>query len=101
MAERTPHTVHLTDEPLVDWTKEPVFDFISEVEALEMIAAIGDELRDAREHARHCMRYMAAAVQAARQVTEDGKKINPQAIINHSGLARQTVYNLIGKDEPQ
>lgn len=98
MGERTPHTVTLHDDPLVDWTKEPAFDFATEVEALQMIEALGEELRIAREQARHCMRYMAAAVQAARKPIEDGKPVSPQAIISHSGLARQTVYDLIGKE---
>lgn len=97
MSERTPHVVSINDDPLVDWTKEPVFNFATEVEALQMLEALGDELRAAREQERHCMRYMAAAVQAARQVTEDGQRVSKQAIIGSSGLARQTVYNLLGE----
>lgn|SRR4051812_10284030 len=81
----------------VDWTKEPVFEFVSEIDALETLALLGDDLKAAREQARQIMRYMSAAVIAARTVEEGGKKTTPQAIINHSGLARQTVYDMLGE----
>ena len=85
------------DDIDIDWTKEPTFIFGNEVDALETLAVLGDDLRAAREQVRQIMRYTSAAVIAARKVEEDGKKTSPQAIINHSGLARQTVYNLLGE----
>lgn len=81
----------------IDWTKEPVFEFGDEVAALETLTLLRGDLLAAREQARQTMRYMNAAVIAARKVEEDGKKTTPQAIINYSGLARQTVYNILGE----
>lgn len=97
MSGLTPHVVDINDDPLVDWTIDPRFEFGSEVDALEMLTALGEELRSAREHVRHCMRYVTAAVRAAGEVTEDGEKISKEAIINHAGVARQTVYNILGE----
>ncbi len=85
------------DDIDIDWTKEPVFNFDNEIDALETLSVLGDDLRAAREQVRQIMRYMDGAVRAARAVTEDGEKVRPQAIINHSGLARQTVYNMLGE----
>lgn len=82
----------------LDWTKDPVFEFATEVSALETVHALGQDLTAARDQVRQIMRYMTAAVQAARRVEEDGESVTPQAIINHSGLARQTVYNMLGED---
>jgi hypothetical protein len=81
----------------VDWTKEPEFDFETEVDALQALEMLGDELRSAREQARQVMRYMAAAVKGAGAMDE-GQRPTRQAIIGHSGLARQTVYDLLGKE---
>jgi citrate lyase alpha subunit len=98
MTDRTPHVVGINDEPLVHWLHDPVFKFETEVDALRMLEILGDELKVAREQVRHTTRYLAAAVQAARQVTEDdGKPVSKQAIIGASGLARQTVYNILGE----
>jgi hypothetical protein len=71
MTDRTPHVVGINDEPLVHWLHDPVFKFETEVDALRMLEILGDELKVAREQVRHTTRYLAAAVQAARQVTED------------------------------
>lgn len=79
-----------------DWTKEPVFEFETEVAALETVQTLGEDLQAARAQVRHLMRYMRAAVIAARHNGEGDTQ--PQAIINHSGLARQTVYNMLGEN---
>lgn len=79
-----------------DWTKEPVFQFETEVEALMTVQQLGEEIAATREQLKHLMRYMAAAARAARHNGEGDTQ--PQAIINHSGLARQTVYNMLGED---
>lgn len=84
-----------TGECQVDWNKEPVFEFATEVDALETLMLLGDALEMDREQVRQTMRYLTAAVRAARQGSADGDKATPQAIINHSGLARQTVYNML------
>lgn len=92
MTDRIPHIVSLNDEELVHWLHDPIFEFETEVDALQMLEVLGDELRAAREQVRHCTRYIATAVQAARRITEDGKPVSKQAIIGATGLARQTVY---------
>jgi hypothetical protein len=79
----------------VDWTKDPEFDFAWEVDALETLAWLSEDLKAAREQVRQIMRYMNAAVKGAHAMNE-AERPTPQAIINHSGLARQTVYNLLG-----
>lgn len=79
----------------LDWTKEPVFEFATEVDALQALQFLGDDLRAAREQVSQIMRYMNAAVRAARTTAEG--ETQPQAIINHSGLARQTVYDILGE----
>ncbi|MDH2424757.1 hypothetical protein [Sphaerisporangium sp. TRM90804] len=81
----------------VIWNKDPEFDFVNEVDALETLVDLGDQLRASREQTRQIMRYMRAAVIAARNATDDGERVSPQAIINHSGLARQTVYDILGE----
>lgn len=99
MTDRKPRVVDIDDDPLVDWVSEPIFDFSTEVEALNMLQALGEEIRAAREHERHCMRYMTAAVRAARNVTEgDGKLVSKAAIIGNSGLARQTVFEMLDSE---
>lgn len=82
----------------IDWTAEPSFAFATEVDALMTLQDLAEELASAREQERQVMRYMLAAVKAAGEVREDGddSPIKPQAIINHSGLARQTVYDALG-----
>lgn len=87
--------IDINDEPIVDWISEPVFEFKSEADALVMLQALGDELRTAREQERHCMRYLAAAIQQARSIENRPSK---QAIINETGLARQTVFGILGED---
>lgn len=81
----------------VDWTKEPEFDFRAEVDALETLECLSGQLRAAREQERQVMRYMNAAVRDTRAMTES-ERPTPQAIINHSGLARQTVYTMLADD---
>jgi hypothetical protein len=77
----------------IAWNREPVFVFETEVDALQTLEALGDQLKAAREQVRQIMRYMRAAVPAARHNGEGDT--NPQAIISHSGLARQTVYDML------
>lgn len=95
--DQTAFTGPIDIETDLDWTREPVFKFDAEIDALETVQMLGEDLRAAREQVRQIMRYMAAAVKAARQVEESGERTQPQAIINHSGLARQTVYNMLGE----
>lgn len=80
----------------LDWTKHPVFEFATEVDALQTLTHLGDDLRAAREQVQQIMRYMGAAVRAARHNGEGDT--SPQAIIGHSGLARQTVYTMLGEE---
>lgn len=77
----------------VNWLQQPVFEFDDEAQALMTLQALREDLEGAREQVRHTMRWMDAAVRAAKEVA------NPQSIIAESGLARQTVYNMLGKDE--
>lgn len=94
---RNPAELYDPGTDSINWTKKPKFEFATEVDALETLVLLGEDLRAAREQVRQVMRYMSAAVIAARNTTEGGERVAPQAIINHSGLARQTVYNLIGE----
>ncbi len=94
MEEKT-FTGPIDIETELDWTKEPVFEFATEIDALQTLTQLGDDLRSAREQVRQIMRYTGAAVRAARHTGEG--ETTPQAIINHSGLARQTVYTLLGE----
>lgn len=80
----------------VDWTLDPEFDFTCEVDALETVELLGEQLRLAREQVRQVMRYMTAAVKGAAAMDE-AERPTPQAIINHSRLARQTVYDILGE----
>lgn len=80
----------------VDWTKEPEFNFAYEADALEAMEMLAEQLRAAREQERQVMRYMAAAVKGTKAMGED-ERPTPQAIINHSRVARQTVYNMLGE----
>lgn len=89
--------LYLPNTEQIDWTKQPVFQFTTEVAALQTLEALGDDLRSAREQVRHLMRYIDAAVKSAHQGTNKDGSVSPQAIINHTGLARQTVYNMIGE----
>ncbi len=82
-----------SDGSMIDWTREASFNFDSEVDALETLAELGDELRSAREQVREVTRYLQAAVIAAREQADT----SPTAIINHAGLARQTVYTMLGQ----
>jgi hypothetical protein len=90
-----PRIVHIDDDTLVDWTINPIFDFKTEVDALQMLQALGDELESTRKHLEHCMRYMKVAVRAARAIEEGGKLTSITAIANESGLTRQTVYTIL------
>lgn len=77
----------------VDWTKEPTFEFGTEVAGLMALQDLGEQLEAARQQVRHVMRYMTAAVIAARNNGEG--ETSKQAIIGHSGLARQTVFTIL------
>ncbi|UUV34394.1 hypothetical protein NQK81_13365 [Amycolatopsis roodepoortensis] len=90
--------VRLGDDPLVDWVSDPVFEFDSEVEAMQMLDAIACELSEARAQAHHAMRFLKAAIRAAGEFEEDGHRISASAIIDFSGLARQTVYAALPAD---
>lgn len=79
----------------LDWYKEPVFEFATESDALEALTWLGEDLKTAREQVRQITRYMAAAVRAARHNGEG--ETTPQSIIGHSGLARQTVYDMLAE----
>lgn len=83
----------------VDWTKEPSFYFSTEVDALMTLQDLGDQLASARRQVREIMRYMNAAVVAARVPYKNGEQTSPTAIIGHSGLSRRTVYAILGGSE--
>jgi hypothetical protein len=91
--ERTAITITGPDFE-VDWTKEPVFDFAREVDALQTLTWLSEDLKAAREQERQVTRYMKAAVRGADAMGE-GERPTRQAIINHSGMARQTVYDTL------
>ena len=80
----------------ITWNHQPVFEFATEVDALQTVEVLGEQLRAAREHERQIMRWLEAAIPAAHHNGEG--KTQPQAIINHSGVAQQTVYNILGAD---
>ncbi|MFI6308495.1 hypothetical protein ACIBCH_41935 [Amycolatopsis thailandensis] len=94
MAKRV---VQLGDDPLIDWVSEPVFEFESEVDALTMLDRLAEELDNARKQAEHTMRFLKAAVRSAGELREDGGKISAKALIDHSRLARQTVYDILDR----
>lgn len=81
----------------IGWTIDPVFEFDTEVDALQVFQALNEELRTAREQERHILRYMEAAAKAAHGGTAQDGQVTPQAIINESGVARATVYKWIGE----
>lgn len=83
----------------IGWTVDPVFQFDTEIDALQTLKTLGEELRTAREQVRHVLRYMEAAAKAARAGTTQDGQVTPQAIIGHTGVARQTVYNWIGPSD--
>lgn len=78
----------------VDWTANPNYSFDTEVEGLEALIELGDHLRAARREVEETMRYLRAAVIATRENGEGTTQA--QAIINHSGLSRRTVYQILG-----
>jgi hypothetical protein len=80
----------------IRWNEDPAFRFDTEVDALMTLQDLGQHLKAAREQVRQVMRYMTAAVQAARTVEEDGDLVSKEAIIGHSGLSRRTVYAILG-----
>lgn len=78
-------------ESMVDWTKPAEFQFANEVDGLTTLQELGEELRQAREQVAHITRYLHVAVQSlSRQ-----HHTQPQAMIRESGLARQTVYDML------
>lgn len=91
-----PHTGEPSDI-YIGWTIDPVFEFSTEVDALQVFQALGEELRATREQERHILRYMEAAAKAAHGGTAQDGEVAPQAIINESGVARATVYKWIGE----
>jgi hypothetical protein len=88
--------MYLPGTEQIDWTKDPEFQFETEIDALQSLEMLGDDLKSAREQIKHLMRYIEAAVSASQATAQDGK-VKPQAIIGHTGLARQTVYNMLPK----
>lgn len=95
MAERRIADWDINQEPLVDWTVDPRFHFATEAEALQAVSALGDELRIAREQVRHTMRYLSVAMQTAHHGCEDGTRVAKLALASASGVARQTVYDML------
>jgi len=83
----------LDDGSMVDWTLPAEFHFATEVDALETVGELADDLRAARRQVDETMRYLKAAI-AASATTDEGP-VKPQALITHSGLARQTVYDAL------
>lgn len=81
------------DGSMIEWTKPAEFDFANEVDGLTTLQELGDELRQIREHEKHVMRYLTAAAQAVRLQHQT----QPQAIIRESGVARQTIYNMLAE----
>ncbi|MEV0149677.1 MULTISPECIES: hypothetical protein [unclassified Nonomuraea] len=81
----------------LNWTLDPVFAFETEVDALQVLQLLADDLNAARKQLHHVMRYMEAAVKAAGATVEDGERVRPQAIINHTRLSRRTVYKWLGQ----
>jgi hypothetical protein len=80
----------------VDWTNPaPTFKFHTEVGALATLDDLGSQLRSARRQVEEVMRYMRAAVLAAREPYEDGEQTTPTAIIGNSGLSRRKVYQIL------
>lgn len=77
----------------VDWVSQPVFQFDTEVGALMTLQDLGEQLEAARKQVEHVMRWMTAAVLAARHNGEG--TTSKQAIIGNSRLARQTVYDIL------
>lgn len=80
----------------IQWGKTPDFKFDTEVDALMTLQDLSVELEAARRQVREVMRYMVAAVKAAGEVRDEAGWARPQAIVSHSGLARQTVYDILG-----
>lgn len=75
----------------VVWGQPATFEFADEIDALKTIDQLGDELRSARRQVEEITRYLKQAIaDGHRQVG-----VSPQALINTSGLARQTVYDVI------
>jgi hypothetical protein len=77
-----------------NWTVDPLFEFTTEVQALMALEFMAEDYRAALKQAKQIMRYMKAAIAAARALPE-GERPHPQAIIGHTRLARQTVYNIL------
>ncbi|NUW45539.1 hypothetical protein [Nonomuraea rhodomycinica] len=92
-----PNELYHDDRDSIDWTEDPDFRFLTEVDALQTLEMLGNDLRAAREQVKHLMRYIRAAAVSARNGTVQDGQVSPQAIINHTKLARQTVYNMIGE----
>lgn len=89
-------TIRNADELIehgVTWNHEPVFEFATEVDALQTVEVLGKQLEATREQVNQIIRWLKAAVPAAHHNGEG--KTQPQAIINHTGLARQTVYDML------
>ncbi|MEU1883436.1 hypothetical protein ABZ470_39535 [Streptosporangium sp. NPDC020072] len=85
----------------INWRESPEFRFLTEVDALQTLEMLGEDLRSAREQARQVMRYIEAAVIGARTesgTVQDGP-VSAQAIIGATGLARQTVYKILHRND--
>jgi hypothetical protein len=81
---------------MVDWTRPAEFHFATEIDALNTVEELADELRSARRQVDETMRYLKAAIAASARTAEG--PVKPQALIGHSGLARQTVYDALPND---
>lgn len=84
--------IRASDEPLIDYAIDPVFEFDTEVDAHQMLQLLRWELDSARLLVQHATRYMKAALHAAGQVVEDGEPLNRSVLIELSGLSRRTAY---------
>ncbi|MDE1675134.1 hypothetical protein [Nocardia gipuzkoensis] len=90
-----PDDLYLPGTEHVGWLVEPIFQFETEIDALRTLSLLGEDLATARQQVNQIMRYLEAAAKAAHAGTAKDGKVAPQAIINESGLARQTIYNWI------
>ncbi len=85
------------DGVTVDWTAEPNFYFSTEIDALTTLQDLGEQLANARRQVDETMRYLRAAIVAARRPYKTGEQTSVEAIINHANLSRRTVYGVLDR----
>jgi hypothetical protein len=81
----------------VQWDIDPVFEFATEVQVLQTLEFLAEDYRATLEHARHYMRYIKAVIAQSQNLSPD-ERPKPQALIGHSRLARQTVYDALAAE---